>query len=79
MNTYMTTEEAAAEVGVSRQRFYVIAKRAGVAPAGNLSEKGRQGRRVVWASQQIVELATIHRQRLARLAELQAEINGRGA
>ena len=75
MNTYMTTEEAAAEVGVSRQRFYIIAKRHGVKPSGEMSERGKQGRRVVWLSEQIVEMAQKHRQRLERLAKLQAEIS----
>lgn len=75
MNTFMTTEEAAAEVGVSRQRFYVIAKRHGVRPSGEMAERGKQGRRAIWLSDQIVEMAKKHRQRLERLAKLQAEIS----
>lgn len=71
MNKFLTTQEAAAVVGVSRQRFYIIATRYGVSSAGVVKEKGKQGRSVIWRSEDIERMAANHRQRLEALAELQ--------
>jgi len=54
---------------VSRQRFYIIARRNGVSSAGTMHERGKQGRRTIWLSDDITRLADVHRRRLALLAE----------
>lgn len=69
MDKYLTTQEAAAALGVSRQRFYILAKRNGISSAGRMSEKGKQGRRTIWLSGDITRLADAHRRRLALLTQ----------
>ena len=62
----LTTNEAAARLGISRQGVHYMAKRAGIAPVARPDAPKERGRRVYWMREDILKLAERRRENLRR-------------